>query len=83
MTCIRSTFRPHERLNDPAAFRRVFERRKSASAAGRPAESVQTRLCVFGVSVVCFFVRLRVLRDFVVVFCIVWSASFQMPAILL
>jgi ribonuclease P protein component len=29
----RATFRPHERLRDPADFRRAFERRKSASDA--------------------------------------------------
>lgn len=27
----RATFRPHERLRDPADFRRAFERRRSAS----------------------------------------------------
>jgi ribonuclease P protein component len=29
----RATFRPHERINDPAAFRRAFERKRSASDA--------------------------------------------------
>ena len=28
-----ATFRPHERINDPATFRKAFERRKSASDA--------------------------------------------------
>jgi ribonuclease P protein component len=27
----RATFRPHERINDPADFRRAFERKRSAS----------------------------------------------------
>src|SRR5947209_16475181 len=31
MTTPRATFRRHERLNDPAAFRRAFERKRSAS----------------------------------------------------
>lgn len=31
MTPPRATFRRHERINDPAAFRRAFERRRSAS----------------------------------------------------
>jgi len=30
---IPQTFRPHERLRDPAAFKRAFERRKSAADA--------------------------------------------------
>lgn len=29
----RATFRPHERINDPADFRRAFERKRSASDA--------------------------------------------------
>lgn len=33
MTTPRATFRRHERLNDPAAFRRAFERKRSASNA--------------------------------------------------
>jgi ribonuclease P protein component len=33
MTRRRATFRPHERINDPADFRRAFERRRSASDA--------------------------------------------------
>ena len=33
MTTPRATFRPHERINDPAAFRRAFERKRSASDA--------------------------------------------------
>lgn len=31
MTNPRATFRPHERINEPAVFRRAFERRKSVS----------------------------------------------------
>jgi ribonuclease P protein component len=33
MTAPRATFRRHERINDPAAFRRAFERKRSASDA--------------------------------------------------
>src|SRR4029077_8370242 len=32
-TMPRATFRPHERINDPADFRRAFERRRSVSDA--------------------------------------------------
>jgi len=31
MTAPRATFRRHERINDPTAFRRAFERKRSAS----------------------------------------------------
>lgn len=31
MTEIRATFRPHERLNDPLAFKKAFARKRSAS----------------------------------------------------
>ncbi len=33
MTAPQATFRRHERINDPAAFRRAFERKRSASDA--------------------------------------------------
>ena len=33
MTPPRATFRPHERMNDPADFRRAFDRKRSASDA--------------------------------------------------
>ena len=33
MTTPRATFRPHERINDPADFRRAFDRKRSASDA--------------------------------------------------
>ena len=33
MTAPRATFRPHERINDPADFKRAFARKRSASDA--------------------------------------------------
>ncbi|GAC1466673.1 MAG: hypothetical protein NVSMB9_07490 [Isosphaeraceae bacterium] len=41
MTSPRATFRRHERISDPAVFRRAFERKKSAADAS---------LVVFGVA---------------------------------
>src|SRR3954447_16114697 len=36
-----ATFRPHERINDPADFRRAFERRRSASDAAMVVHGVE------------------------------------------
>lgn len=39
-----ATFRPHEHLRDPAAFRRAFERRKTASDAALIVYAVENGL---------------------------------------
>lgn len=36
-----STFRPHERINDPADFRRAFDRKRSASSAAMVVHGVE------------------------------------------
>jgi len=36
-----ATFRPHERINDPADFRRAFERKRSASNAAMVVHGVE------------------------------------------
>lgn len=44
MTPPPATFRPHERLKDPAAFRRAFERRRSVSDAALVVHGVENGL---------------------------------------
>jgi ribonuclease P protein component len=53
MTTPRATFRRHERINDPAAFKRAFERKRSASNAFLVVYGVENGLdhCRLGVSV--------------------------------
>lgn len=48
-----ATFRPHERLRDPAAFKRAFDRRKSAADASMVVYAAENGLdCVrLGISV--------------------------------